>query len=347
MITSVPPAPPRRPPAGRRRWPWALLLAAASVLVVALLAVVLPQVGQPSGGQSAGAGSALPAGALLPGHQPDKVYLGFSSPEERYDQEVRRVGEPTIRRGRYLGIEEVDVDLATMRRSLAEGRLPWTSFSADWKDVAAGRHDDELRARFAGFRALPGPALSTFAHEPVGDGNPADFVAAWTHILDLADEEGTGQVSLVPIMNGYVWGQRVGWTDEQIAEYLPADLLDRWPLVGVDVYHGATRYAPGEPPASRLESVLEWADRQGVPLLAIGEIGVHDPATWRETWATIEDNADRFMAVSYFNSQRNLREGVDWYLRGPTLRAYQESLASPTVAHLRDLDLPPDTGAAR
>jgi hypothetical protein len=271
-----------------------------------------------------------------PGYQPGMVYLGFSSPEESYEDEADRVGEPTVRRGRYLGIEEIDAELATMRDSLQAGRLPWTSFSTDWDAVTAGRWDAVLRQRFAGYRSLPGPALATFSHEPVGKGEPAAFTAAWRHILDLADEVGTGQVSLVPIMNGYIWGDWAGWTDDEIAAYLPPDLLARWPLVGVDVYHGATRDSPGQPPSTRLADIVTWADRQGVGLLAIGEIGVHDAEAWTDTWAFVKDNAERFMAVSYFNSTRNVRLGADWYLQGETLEAFQDSLASPTVARLDD-----------
>jgi hypothetical protein len=221
-----------------------------------------------------------------------------------------------------------------MRTSIAACRLPWTSFSGDWAEVAAGRWDAALRERFAAYRSLPGPALATFSHEPVGDGDPADFVAAWRRILDLAAADGTGQVSLVPIMNGYVWGRWAAWSDGDIAEYLPADLLTRWPLVGVDVYEGGTLTRPAQPVAERLGSLLGWTDRVGVRLLAIGEAGTHTPAGWEEAWSTIEANADRFMAVSYFNSQRNLRENVEWYLTGAKLDAYQRSLARPSVARL-------------
>jgi hypothetical protein len=269
-----------------------------------------------------------------PGYQPGRVYLGFTSPDPEYEWEVTRVGEPTVRRGRYLDIGDVAEEAETMQRSLERGRLPWTSFSADWRAVADGVYDDVLRRHFAGYRRLDGPALVTFAHEPIGKGRPEDFANAWRHILDLADEVGTGQVTLLPVMNGYVWGPWASWSDEEISAYLPPDLLARWPMIGVDVYHGATRSTPGATPAEVLDNVLAWADRNGVALLSIGELGVHDAQTWDETWAFIEQHSTRFMAVSYYNSKVNVRPGVEWYLSGDTLEAFRESLASPVVAHL-------------
>jgi hypothetical protein len=276
----------------------------------------------------------LPTGSLLPGHQPGLVYVGFAAPEQVYEQEVSRVGATSLRRGRYVRIGDVDGEIASMRASLARGRLPWTSFSGNWREVAAGEWDEVLRRRFAAYRELGAPALVTFAHEPIGDGDPQDFVAAWRHLLDLADAEGTGQVSLVPIMNGYVWGTWAEWPDWRIRRWLPDDLLQRWPMVGVDIYHGATVDDPGQPPAERMEELLAWADRNGVALLGIGETGVHDAQSWQDTWAFVESHSDRFMAVSYFNSRRNVRPGAAWYLDEETLAEFRGSLLSPVVARL-------------
>lgn len=298
----------------------AMLLAASIVAGLGPPAAVDPQ--------------AMPERPRFVGHQPGKVYLGFTSPDPDYEREVERVGEPTVRRGRYLDIGDVEAEIDTMRASLARGRLPWTSYSADWREVARGKWDTVLSQHFAGYRALPGPGLATFAHEPIGKGDPKDFVAAWRHILDLADREGTGSVSLVPVMNGYVWGPWADWSDAQIDAYLPADLLARWPMVGVDVYHGATAASPGATPAEVLGNVVSWADRAGVDLLAIGEIGVHDPDAWTQVWSFIERHRHRFVAVSYYNSHVNVRPGVQWYLSGATLAAFQESLTSPFVARL-------------
>jgi hypothetical protein len=271
----------------------------------------------------------------VPGHQPGLVYLGFASPEPLYEQEVARVGEPAVRRGRYLQIEDVEAELATMRESMELGRLPWTSFKADWHEVASGQWDEHLIRRFDGYRALPGPALATFSHEPVGDGDPAMFVAAWRHILDVAGRQGgTGPVTLVPVMNGYVWSDWASWSDARIAQYLPPDLLDRWPVVGVDVYHGGPQNQPGQPPNELLKGILAWADRNDVQLLSIGEIGVHDAAAWNGAWSFVERHRDRFMAVAYFNSEVNVEPGRHWRLEGDVLAAFRESLRSPSVARL-------------
>ncbi len=274
------------------------------------------------------------ASTTLPGHTRGKVYLGFAAPEPAYAREVGRVGVPTVRRGPYVQMSEISKEIRDIKQSTEACRLSWTSFKADWKAVAAGQVDDQLRARFAAYRSLDAPALATFAHEPVNDGAPEDFVAAWTHILDLADDVGTGQVSLVPIMNGFVWSStRVGYSDQQIDDYLPASLLERWPMVGADVYDGQGR--PGTPGLSvrdRLHAMLAWADRHDVEVLGIGETGVREASNWSDAWAFIEDNADRFMAVSYFNSGRNVRAGDEWYLKDDKLVAFQESLDSPTVA---------------
>lgn len=195
------------------------------VLVAVLLTAVLVLAFAPIGQGTPVDQTYMEPGSLLPGHQPGLVYLGFSSPQDQYESEVARVGRPTVRRGIYTDVGSVSREVATMRESMDQGRLPWTSFSGDWADVASGRWDDTLRERFEAYRSLPAPALATFAHEPVGDGDPADFVAAWTRILDLADQVGTGYVSLVPIMNGYVWGTWGSWSDAQISQYLPDELL--------------------------------------------------------------------------------------------------------------------------
>lgn len=308
------------------------MVLAAAVMLVAAASVA--DVRSPEGSSASAQRHAAHDRPAFAGYQHGKVYLGFTSPEGDYEREVDRVGDPSVRRGRYLDIGDVKAEIDTMRTSLARGRLPWTSYSANWREVASGKWDAVLREHFAGYRSLPGPGLVTFAHEPTGKGDPKDFVAAWHHLLDLADREGTGSVTLLPVMNGYVWGPWADWSDEQIEAYLPADLLARWPVVGLDIYHGATAESPGARPAQVLANVVSWADRTGVELLAIGEIGVHDADAWREVWSFMERHRDRFVAVSYYNSHVNVRPGVEWYLSGETLDAFRESLASPFVARL-------------
>jgi hypothetical protein len=109
----------------------------------------------------------------------------------------------------------------------------------------------------------------------------------------------------------------------------------------VDIYQNAS----GEAYAERLGRVRDWLDEQGREdlMLGVGETGCTDTfgdpdavEWWTRSWQWVEDNAATIAVVSYFDSSRNSREGVDWPLResAQKLEAFRDSMRSPVACRL-------------
>ena len=104
--------------------------------------------------------------------------------------------------------------------------------SVKWQDVASGARDSVIDARAADVKRLRQPILMSFCHEPGGapnsSGSPADYVAAWRHIVERFRQDGVRNVAWVWTLTAYSF--RTGTA----AEYYPGDQWVAW--VGVDGY---------------------------------------------------------------------------------------------------------------
>jgi hypothetical protein len=254
-----------------------------------------------------------------PGRIPGRVRIGMTAPLASYSARLADVGQVYAQRIFCTALD--DDEVLAISAAAQAGRLPIVSFKVgDWAKAASGAVDSQAGAaldRLAGI----GSVVVAFHHEPSGDGTPADFAAMQTRLLPFARKRGLGTAL---ILNGFWWGAKGGYTDEQIAAYLPdMSLVD---VVAADCYESDRNQV-----TDLFARFLAWADRAGVRELGVGEWGCRTADGITAAGKVLLENASRFGWACYFNSPRNSRE--DWTLSGDRLAAFQA---------LRDASIPAD-----
>lgn len=199
-------------------------------------------------------------------------------------------------------------------------------------DIAAGRYDASLKEAADEAKAMPfGEILLRFGHEMNGDwygwsGDPANFVAAWRHVVDVIRSAGATNVK-------FVWSANVDNGSYPFAAYFPGD--DYVDYVGLDGYNWGTA-GVGVNKWQSLEQVFASSYAQLTTIstkpvivteISSSEIG-GDKAAWiREgLLKTIPQKMPRVQAVVWFD--RNQEE--DWRIDSSeaSLQAYREVVAS-------------------
>lgn len=256
------------------------------------------------------------------------VRIGMSSPRSEWATAFAEVGSVDARR--LFGELASPSSIVTLAGSeIAAGRLPILSFKVpgdDWAGVAAGRYDAQLRSLTAALDALPGRVFVTLHHEPVGDGTAASYAAMQRRALPILGAP--SNVLAGVIVNGFWWSAgRQGYTDAEIAAWLPADVRGLAEVVAADTYQGGTTADPGEDAGVKIRRMSAWATRVGVRRLGIGEYNGLDADAITSAGDAILDDP-RFVFGSCFNSSENNRVGVDWALTGDRLEAFQATVAA-------------------
>src|SRR5687767_6733301 len=172
----------------------------AGLLAVALTAGVSP-------GGDAGAVEGRSAGPLAPA---DGVLFGAHVQAPSRTDPAVALSELEGKVGRRFAIDhyyrpwgEVFPD-GREAADIAAGRIPMVSWGkTSTRDINAGAHDAEIRARAQGLRDLGQPVLVRWFWEMGGNrnvstaGEPADYIAAWRRIHALATEEGATNAAWV------------------------------------------------------------------------------------------------------------------------------------------------------
>lgn len=254
------------------------------------------------------------------------VKLGMSAPRTEWATRLAEVGGVDARRiFGTLASPEGALKLATAE--VAAGRMPVLSFKVprnDWAGAAAGTYDTALRALTARLDRLPGKVFVTLHHEPTGDGTPADYAAMQRHVLPILGAP--SNVDAGVIVNGFWWSAGAqGYTDAEIAAWLPASVLRVAEVVAADTYQGGTTARPGENAGVKISRLSAWATRKGVTRLGIGEFNGLDAASVRAATGAVLDDR-RFSFACIFNSSVNNRAGVDWVLDGARLTAFRSAV---------------------
>ena len=127
---------------------------------------------------------------------------------------------------------------------LAAGRIPlvvWGSKRRDgtpvtWASIASGAHDAWIRERADAVKALGRPIMLTYHHEPEDDrqlhGTPADYVAAWRHVVDVFRNRGATNAVWVWDMMAYTFDPSSG---QNPWSWYPGDGYVDW--LGADGYN--------------------------------------------------------------------------------------------------------------
>ncbi len=200
------------------------------------------------------------------------------------------------------------------------GRIPMINWRAQrtngsivtWSSIANGQEDAWIGQRADAFRNFGWPVYLAIHHEPEDDssafGTPADYAAAFRHIVDVFRGHGVTNVAFV--WNLMSWTFAPGSGKDPNAYYPGDSYVD---IVGADGYN----WAPGRPGAAWtsfgqiFQNVYDFAVAHGKPLMAV-EYGVqedpNDPyrkAQWfQDALATIK-SWPMFKGLIYFDEDKN------------------------------------------
>jgi hypothetical protein len=231
-----------------------------------------------------------------------------------------------------------------------QGRIPMVNLCAcdfqsgavvRWSDIANGSQDAYLTSMAQGFAFFGRPAFFIFDGEPEAKldnatsdgarGSPADYVAAFRHIVDVFRSHGADNVAFVFDTTGYAFEQASGQTADVKALYPGDDYVD-W--IAADPYNffkqGAWRslsfetsawyrWARAEHPSKPL-ALAEWGSKEDP----------NDPqrkADWlHQALRDLEHKYPQIKAVVYFDEEKHEQGTVnDWRIdtSEPTLAAFR------------------------
>jgi Glycosyl hydrolase family 26 len=192
-----------------------------------------------------------------------------------------------------------------------DGREPLINWSPDptytWADVAAGAADGVIDDRARDAKTFGSQVLLSFSHEPeidVGMGTPADYVAAWRHVVSRFRQDGAANVRFVLILMATTYNQG------RAAQWFPGtDYID---IIGGDGYnwYGTQVGQPWRDVKDIFSLANQWAIAQGRPFM-IAETG------------SLEDPADPSRKANWF------RSAVDWLATQPNITALVYFNAAP------------------
>lgn len=217
--------------------------------------------------------------------------------------------------------------------------VSWQLFQSGWSGptislsgIAAGSYDSYLKKAAGEAKAMPfNEILIRFGHEMNGNwygwsGDPANFVAAWKHIVSIFRVQGANNVK-------FVWSANVDNGSYPFAAYFPGD---SWvDYVALDGYNwgtggvGVNRWQSMEQVFGSSYTQLTQISTKPVIITEVSssEIG-GDKAAWiKEGFLkTIPQKFPRVQAVVWFD--RNQEE--DWRIdsSAASLQAYREVVSS-------------------
>jgi beta-mannanase len=216
--------------------------------------------------------------------------------------------------------------------------VTWQLYKSGWSGptislagIAAGNYDGYLRRAADLARGLPFDVMIRFGHEMNGDwyqwsGQPAQYVAAWRHIVRVFRQEGASNVK-------WVWSPNVDQGSYPFAKYFPGD---SWvDYVALDGYNWGTA-GVGVNRWQTLSQVFSSSYKQLTQLsskpVIITETSSSDVGGDKADWIrdgllkTIPQQFPRVRAVIWFD--RDMEE--DWRLDSSqsSLQAYRDVVSN-------------------
>jgi hypothetical protein len=302
-----------------------------SVLIVGIAlagATAFSLVGEP-GKKPPTPSPVVPAPAPVPDRTPEPsvvtggALFGVStSPGNRsFEAEKNAVERLEAQLGRTIDINhnfytwDEEFPTESERWDLKSGRLPlisWNGKDVASSEIAAGDQDRLIVGRALGVKALGQPVLIRWFWEMDGKkriwaGTPADYIAAWRHIVDVFRARGATNVE-------WVWCPNASaFSDGEAQVFYPGDDYVDW--ICADGYN----WAPGRPGddwrsfQDIFAAFYDWASQKNKKIM-VGEFGVQersgdDKARWVEdARTTLKRKFPLIKAVVYFNANAD----YDW-----------------------------------
>lgn len=294
---------------------------------------------------------ALGGGPVTP---PDTgAYLGASSLARSGETKLTAIRRHESAIGRKLAIDRQffrwDMPIITdvQQDDKANGRIPAISLFPGlsdgtiitWSSIATGQQDGVLRAKAAELKAYGSPVLFNINHEPYNEslegwGTPANFIAAWRHVVNLFRAESVTNVSWMWVLTA--WDFQKGRAEQ----FYPGDSYVDW--IGANPFNFYSRDFPKWQSFERLtRAFYDWGASRRKPLI-IGANGTEedpqrasrkpqwfrDAAAMMPTWPNIK-------AYSYYDTTM---DGYHWEIDTSlaSQQAYKDAIAikpyfSPTL----------------
>jgi len=221
------------------------------------------------------------------------------------------------------------------RWDLQNGRIPmmsWNGKNVQASDIAAGRYDAMIKDRAKATKALGKPVLIRWFWEMDGNkkstfaGSPAQYVAAWQHIVTIFRDQGAGNVR-------WVWCPNASaFNDGTAQQYYPGDDFVDW--IAADGYNWAPGRAGDDyrPFKGIFQGFYGWASLKNKPIM-VAETGAQernpgDKAQWiSDARAAIKEDFPLLRAFVYFDSNQD----YDWTLTtsASALEAFKQMANDP------------------
>ncbi len=211
----------------------------------------------------------------------------------------------------------------------SQGRIPAISFKSydgwkviRWAAVAAGEWDDHLNTLADSCKAFGGPMFLTFFHEPENDsdkfGTPAEYVAAWRHVVDVFRAKGATNVRWATCLMGTTyWNPSVAnswYPGEKYVDYIGADAYNWGPSTEVCVNNAWTSFR------WRVERFYSFGLSKSKPMVVLETGCSEDPenpgrkAAWiRGMRATLKD-MPRIKVVCWFQAGLDTGNKCEWWV---------------------------------
>lgn len=222
------------------------------------------------------------------------------------------------------------------------GRTPVLSFKSydgwkviPWADVAAGAWDEHLNQIADNCVAFAQPMFLTFFHEPENDrskfGTPADYVAAWRHVVDLFRGKGVSNVSWTTCLMGTSY-----WDKASAMQWYPGD--DYVDYIGVDAYNWgpSTDVCVNDQWTSfrwRVQRFYDFGKGRRKPMLVLETGCAEDPANpdrkanWIAEMAKTLKSMRSIRGVCWFEAGKTTGNKCDWFVESSSASAQAMSKA--------------------
>lgn len=206
-------------------------------------------------------------------------------------------------------------------------------------EIAAGKHDTYIRAWLLEARDLRGPIMVRFAHEMNGEwypwgrhvNTPADYVAAWRHIVDLSRRSGVNNIS-------WVWSPNEVREEDNLDDYYPGTDYVDW--IGISGFNwgGLEKWQKWRSFNEIFGPTLSRVKKYDKPIVIAETGSIESPrpggqsrAAWiTETFAQVKVSDPPIAMLIWFNAPFTAnKKTYDWQINAsPTsVKAMRDGLA--------------------